>query len=147
MKIPTLSTTITALFLAVFAGPVCAQIPAYAIARSPDHPSTWVDGAMRDRQSLRWSPTKHMLFALVTYSTAAYADATHPPQEDDFSLAFPTVHFDSASGHFLVNGDVVATLRHGFFGSSVALDPKLALSVHRHHGVVYAAIVPAPLDE
>jgi hypothetical protein len=147
MKIHTLSTTIAALLLVVFAGPVCAQIPAYAIARSPDHPSTWVDGATRERQSLRWSPSKHMLFALVTYSTEDYADGPHPTQEDDFSLALPTVHFDPSSDQFLVNGTVVATLRHGFFGSSVALDPKLSLSVHRHHGVVYAAIVPRLRDD
>jgi hypothetical protein len=147
MKIQTLPTIIAALFLAIFAGPVCAQIPAYAIARSPDHPSTWVDGATRERQSLRWSPSKHMLFALVTYSTADFADGPHPTQEDDFSLALPTVHFDPASNHFLVDGTVIATLRHGIFGSSVALDPKLALSIHRHHGVVYAAIIPAPRDE
>jgi hypothetical protein len=147
MKIPTLPTTIAALFLAVLAGPVCAQIPAYAIARSPDHPSTWVDGATRERQSLLWSPTKHMLFALVTYSTADYADGPHPTQEDDFSLALPTVHLDPSSGRFLVNGTVVARLRHGIFGSSVALEPNLDLSVHRHHGVVYAAIVPKPRDD
>ena len=102
---------------------------------------------MRERQSLQWSPTKHMLFALVTYSTRAYADGTHPAQEDDFSLALPSVHFDASSDHFLVDGSVVATLQHGFFGSSVALDPKLALSVHRHHGIVYAAIVPRPRDD
>jgi hypothetical protein len=144
MKIRTSFTTIAALLLVFLASPVCAQIPTYAIARSPDHPTTWIDGATREKQSLRWSPTKHMLFALVTYSTADYADATHPPQEDNFSLPLPTVHFDSGFDRFVVNGTIVATLRHGLFGSSVILNPKFALSVHRHHGVVYAAIIPAP---
>ena len=147
MKLQFYSISVALILIASLSIPVSAQIPAYAIARSPDHPATWVDGAMRDKQTLLWSPTKHMLFALVKYSTADYADATHPPLESDLSLSFPTVHFDQASGRFSTNGRVVATLQHGLFGSSVRLDPSLALSVHRHHGVVYAAIVPKPIEE
>jgi hypothetical protein len=87
-----------------------------------------------------------MLFAVVKYSTADYADSTHPIEEEDFTLPLPSVRFDSNSKQFTVNGTVVATLRPDLIGSSVALDPKLTLSIHRHHGVIYAAIVPRNHD-
>jgi hypothetical protein len=114
---------------------------AYAYAKSPDHPKTWVDGATRTHQELRWSDEKHMLVADVVYSTADFADGPHPTQEDDFTLTFPTVHFDPASGKFTANGVVVARLHGGLFGHEVALDPKVDLSIHRHHGVVYGALI------
>ncbi len=109
-----------------------------AYAKSPDHPKTWVDGATRIHQELRWSPDKHMLLADVVYSTQDYADGPHPTQEDDFTLTFPTVHLDPASGTFTAGGRVVARLH----GDGVKLDPKVELSIHRHHGVVYGALVP-----
>jgi len=113
-----------------------------AYAKSPDHPKTWVDGATRIHQDLRWSDDKHMLLADVTYSTRDYADGPHPTQEDDFVLTFPTVHFDPASGEFTAGGVVVARLHGGLFGSEVSLDQKVELSIHRHHGVVYGALIP-----
>jgi hypothetical protein len=113
-----------------------------AYAKSPDHPKTWVDGATRTHQELRWSPDKHLLLADVTYSTADFADGPHPTQEDDFVLTFPTVHFDPASGKFTAGGVVVATLHGGILGHDVSLDPKVELSIHRHHGVVYGALIP-----
>ena len=93
-------------------------------------------------QSLRWSAAQHMLLAYVTYSTADYADGPHPTQEDDFVLTFPTVHFDPASHQFMANGTVVATLKHTLVGEQVALAPNVELSIHRHHGVVYGALLP-----
>jgi hypothetical protein len=131
---------------ALLGQPVHAQAYAYAYAKSPDHPKTWVDGATRSRQSLRWDAARHMLFGDVTYSTAYFADGPHPTQEDDFSLTFPTVHFDPSSNKFTANGVVVATLRHGLFGAEVALDPKVELSIHRHHGVIHGALIAADQD-
>ena len=132
-------------FAAMLLGPggqLRAESSSDALAESPDHPTTWVNGATRERQSLRWSPTKHLLFAYVTYSTADFADGPHPTQEDDLSLTFPTVRLDPATHHFIANGIVVATLRRGLFGEEVALDPKVELSIHRHHGVVYGKLIP-----
>jgi len=128
-----------------FAGALTAraQTDHSPIVGSPDHPSTWVVGATRMHQNLRWSPEKQMLVADVVYSTENYADGPHPTQEDDFTLSFPTVHFDPASGRFTVKGVAIATLHHGLFGSSVILNPRMALSIHRHHGIVYGAIVPS----
>jgi len=120
------------------ASPARADYNENAYAKSPDHPKTWVDGATRIHQELRWSDEKHMLLADVVYSTQDYADGPHPTQEDDFTLSFPTVHFDSASGNFTAGGKVVARLG----GGGVTLDPKVELSIHRHHGVVYGALVP-----
>jgi hypothetical protein len=141
------------LFLAAAAGgavlSVSAQnypVPSFTYATSPDHPSTWVDGATRTHQDLRWSDDKHMLVADVTYSTRDYADNTHPTEDDSYTLRFPTVHFDSATGKFTVGGVTVAHLEHGFFGSHVALEPKVALSIHRHHGVITAALIPGTSD-
>jgi len=122
--------------------PARADYNENAYARSPDHPKTWVDGATRTHQELRWDADKHMLLADVVYSTQDFADGPHPTQEDDFTLTFPTVHFDPASGKFTAGGMVVARLHGGLFGSEVALDPKVTLSIHRHHGVVYGALVP-----
>jgi hypothetical protein len=124
------------------AAPARADYNENAYAKAPDHPKTWVDGATRTHQELRWSPEKHMLLADVVYSTQDFADGPHPTQEDDFTLSVPTVHFDQASGEFTAGGVVVARLRGGLFGSGVALDPKVTLSIHRHHGVVYGALVP-----
>jgi hypothetical protein len=136
------------LFLGIaLIGPGRAQTNGYAFAQSPDHPKTWADGATRIHQSLRWSASKQTLFAEVTYSTADFADGPHPTQEDDFTLSFPTVRFDPASNKFTANGFVVARLHHGLFGSEILLDPKVQLSIHRHHhGVVYAALVPGDND-
>jgi hypothetical protein len=111
------------------------------VATSPDHPKTWVDGAIRAHQGLHWSPEKHLLLATVTYSTANFADNTHPTEEDTFQLAFPTVHFDSASGRFTAGGMLVATLHHGLFGETVSLAPDVDLSIHRHEGVVFAKLL------
>ena len=113
-----------------------------AYAKSPDHPKTWVDGATRTHQELRWSAEKHMLLADVVYSTQDFADGPHPTQEDDFTLTFPTVRFDRAAKIFTADGKVVARLHGGLFGSEVDLDPKVTLSIHRHHGVVYGALIP-----
>ena len=123
------------------------SMPRFAYAWSPDHPKTWVDGAMRTRQSLRWSSERHMLVANVTYSTADYADNAHPPEEDDYTLTFPSVHLDAASGKLTAGGVTVATLRSGLFGPHVALAPNVQLSIHRHHGVIWGALIPGDSDE
>jgi hypothetical protein len=141
MKATRLLRILTACLIATALGGVRAFAYDAVLATSPDHPKTWVDGAIRDRQGLRWSPEKHMLFGTVTYSTADFADNTKPTQEDHFRLAFPTVHFDSASGNFTAGGMVVATLDHGLFGESVKLAPGVELSIHRHHGVVFAKLL------
>src|SRR5579871_6545133 len=109
--------------LAALLGLGLARAQAYdqLVATSPDHPTTWVNGATRVHQNLRWSKEKNMLYGDVTYSTADYADNAHPTESNDFSLAFPSVHFDAATGKFTANGTVVATLQHGLFGDSVAL--------------------------
>lgn len=122
-------------------------MPGFAYAWSPDHPKTWVDGAMRAHQSLRWSDDRHMLVANVTYSTADYADNTHPPEQDEYTLTFPTVHFDPASGTFTAGGVTVARLEHGFFGSHVVLASNVQLSIHRHRGVIVGALIPASADD
>jgi hypothetical protein len=113
----------------------------YILAESPDHPKTWVVGATRIHQALRWSNEKHMLLADVTYSTRDFADGPHPTEEDDFTLFFPTVHFDPATHRFTAKGVVVATLHSGLFGPDVSLAPDVMLSIHRHHGVVYGALL------
>jgi hypothetical protein len=128
---------VASVFLALSAH---AQNEGPVLAKSPDHPKTWVDGATRTHQSLRWSASRQLLVAYVTYSTADYADDTHPTQEDDFTLTFPTVHFDAASKKFTANGTVVARLKSSLFGDEVALEPSVGLSIHRHHGVVYGAL-------
>ncbi len=152
MKISTftLVLTLAVLGLCAFGPAVRAQnyaLPKFAYAWSPDHPKTWVDGAMRTHQSLRWSDDRHMLVANVTYSTADYADNIHPPEEDEYTLAFPTVHFDAASGTFTAGGVTVARLEHGFFGSHVVLASNVQLSIHRHHGVIVGGLIPASADD
>jgi hypothetical protein len=122
---------------ALLGSPLHAQF----YAKSPDHPKTWVDGATRTHQSLRWDSEKHLLVADVTYSTQDFADGPHPTEEDDFTLTFPTVHFDHDSGNFTADGTVVARLRGSLFGHEVVLDPKVTLSIHRHHGVVFGALI------
>jgi hypothetical protein len=127
-----------------FAATLCgARALAYddTVAESPDHPKTWVDGATRAHQALHWSPEKHLLSATVTYSTADFADNTKPTQEDTFSLSFPSVHFDAASGNFIAGGTVVARLHHGLFGDGVELAPGVTLSIHRREGVVVGKLL------
>jgi hypothetical protein len=145
--------SLAVLSLAVFALTPSARAqgswstPAYAYARSPDHPTTWVDGATRTHQSLRWNDEKHLLVADVAYSTADYADDAHPTEENSFTLTLPTVRFDAATGKFIADGKTVATLKDGFFGHHVVLSPNVELSVHRHHGVIYGALVPGNSDD
>jgi hypothetical protein len=116
-------------------------------AASPNHPDTWVIGADKVHQALRWDAATHTLFADVKYSTGNYADDTHPTKVDDFALAFPTVQFDAQSGTFTANGQAIGTLRHGLFGSEVALKPGVALDIHRHHGKVYGRIISGVEEE
>jgi hypothetical protein len=141
---------LTALGLAAASQAARAQnysMPRFAYAWSPDHPRTWVDGASRSHQALRWNGDKHLLVADVTYSTADYADNIHPPEEDDLRLTFPTVRFDAATDKFTAGGVTVATLQHGFFGPHVVLAPDVQLSVHRHHGVVWGSLIPGNSDD
>jgi hypothetical protein len=112
-------------------------------ASSPDHPSTWVNGADNIHQALRWDPEKHMLFADVKYSTILYADSVHPTEENDYALSFPSVRLDSATGVFKANGVRVGILRHGFFGSHIVLDKNVELDIHRHHGRIFAVLGPS----
>ena len=129
-----------------FECPVHAQAELTAYAKSPDHPSTWVVGATNIHQALRWDESKRMLVADVKYSTRDYADGIHPTEEGDYTLSFPTVHFDSSSSKFTANGVTLGTLRHGFLGSHVVLDPQVELDVHRHHGKIYAVIARSEND-
>jgi hypothetical protein len=110
---------------------------------SPDHPRTWVVGADNVHQALRWDGEKQMLFADVKYSTVSYADDTHPTQEADYTVSFPTVKLDSSSGEFTANGVKVGMLRHGVFGTNVVLDKGVELDIHRHHGRIFAMIAPS----
>jgi hypothetical protein len=118
-------------------------VPIFNYAASPDHPSTWVDGATRAHTDLRWNAEKNMLVADVTYSTADWADSVHPARQDQFTLTLPTVRLDKATGEFTAHGVTVASLQPGFFGHHVVLARDVALSIHRHHGVLYGALVPA----
>jgi hypothetical protein len=112
-----------------------------AYATSPGHPTTWVAGATRVHQDLRWDGRHNVLVADVKYSTADWADSDNPTQEDDFILPFPSVRFDPATNKFMANGVVIGTLRDDFIGHKVVLNPGVALSIHRHHGIVHAAII------
>ena len=123
--------------------PAYGQVASYAFAKSPDHPSTWVVGASNIHQDLRWDETQQMLVADVTYSTRDWADSTHPTHENEYTLAFPTVRFDKSSHTFVANGTQVGTLKHGLFGPDVVLDPNAELDIHRHHGLIFAAINPS----
>jgi hypothetical protein len=125
------------------------QQPAHAAFRlydgvytmSADHPETWVAGADRVHQDLRWDKKTNMLVADVKYSTNADADKTFSPAEDDFTLTFPGVRFDAAKKVFTVDGATIAQLKDGFFGPVVVLNKGIALSIHRHRGIIYAAII------
>ncbi len=141
--------TLSSLGLAVLATVLLLSSPAMAdstfgaFAVSPDHPSTWVNGADNIHQDLRWDEDKHLLVADVKYSTVLYADSVHPTEENDYTLSFPSVKFDPATRTFTAKGQKIATLRDGFFGSDVVLDSKVELDIHRHHGRIYAAIMPS----
>ena len=147
MKIPSSILRIVIVAAALLAWIAPARAYDDLLAESPDHPRTWVDGATRAHQELRWSSEKHLLFADVTYSTSDFAEGPHPTQADDFSLAFPTVRFHPETGNFTAGGTVVAKLRHGLFGSSVVLAPNVSLSIHRHQGVVYGRLVSSASTE
>ena len=140
----TITSFFVALMLLAFIAecPVWAQSELLAYAQSPDHPSTWVVGATNIHQALRWDASKQMLFADVKYSTRDYADNTHPSEESDYALSFPTVHFDSNSNQFTAHGVTLATLHHGIFGSNVVLAQGMELDINRHHGKIYARIIP-----
>jgi hypothetical protein len=123
--------------------PACADAETLlgAYATSQEHPATWVVGATRVHQYLRWDGQHNLLVADVKYSTADWADSDNPTQEDDFVLPFPSVRFNPATNKFMANGVVIGTLRDDFIGHKVVLNPGVALSIHRHHGNVYAAII------
>lgn len=142
MKIFTLSLSFLLVGFVAFS-PAYGQVTSYAFAKSPDHPSTWVVGASNIHQDLRWDQTQQVLVADVTYSTRDYADSMHPTQEDEYTLAFPTVRFDRSSQTFLAGGTKVGILKHGLFGPNVVLDPHAELDIHRHHGRIFAAITPS----
>jgi hypothetical protein len=57
------------------------------------------------------------------------------------SFLFPSVRFDPATNKFMANGVVIGTLRDDFIGHKVVLNHGVALSIHRHHGIVHAAII------
>jgi hypothetical protein len=133
------------LFLLVFNSQAALGAPpALAVyAASPDHPHTWVSGADNVRQALRWDDNRQMLVADVKYSTVAYADDTHPTEENDYTLTFPTVRFDRTSGKFTAHGTTVAMLHHGLFGVDIVLNRDVELSIHRHHGRIFGQILQA----
>jgi hypothetical protein len=144
--------TITSFFMALMLlafiteCPVWAQSELLAYTKSPDHPSTWVVGATNIHQAFRWDTSKQMLFADVKYSTRDYADSIHPTQEGDYALSFPSVHLDSSTNKLTAHGTTIGALHHGILGSEVVLKRGLELDIHRHHGKIYAAIVPGPSD-
>jgi len=113
---------------------------------SPDHPQTWAAGASNIHQALRWDARKGELVVDVKYSTRDWADSAHPTQEGDYSLAFPNVHLDAASGRLTSNGTTIGNVRHGLFGSEVVLDRNVQLSIHRHEGKIHAMIIPGGDD-
>jgi hypothetical protein len=141
----TITSFFVALMLLAFITecPVNAQSELLAYAKSPDHPGTWVVGATNIHQAIRWDASKQMLFADVKYSTRDYADSVHPTQESDYALSFPSVHLDSSTNKLTAHGTTIGALRHGFFGSEVVLRRGLELDIHRHHGKIYAAILPS----
>ena len=126
----------------VSASPGFGQMSPYSFAKSPDHPSTWVAGASNIRQVLRWDPSKQMLVADVRYSTRDWADSVHPANESDYTLTFPTVQLDRASGTLEASGRPIGKVSSGLFGTNVHLSQKAELDVHRHHGRIFAAINP-----
>jgi hypothetical protein len=142
MKTITLFLSLLFVGLGAFS-PARAQANLYTFAKSPDHPSTWVDGASNIRQGLRWDDSRQMLVADVTYSTRDYADGVHPAHEGEYTLSFPSVHLDKESRTFVAGGTRVGMLAHGIFGDEVVLDSKAELDIHWHHGRIFAAINPA----
>ena len=123
--------------------PTYGQVSSYALAKSPNHPSTWVIGASNIHQDLRWDHVRHMLVADVTYSTVDWADSANPTEESGYTLSCPSVHLDRASQTLTAGGTHIGTLTHGLFGTEVKLDPKAELDIHRHHGKIFAAIAPS----
>lgn len=119
------------------------QMSSGAYAVSPDHPHTWVSGADNVHQALRWDSQKQLLFVDVKYSTILYSDDANPTEEQDYSLSFPSVHLDPAHGVFTSKGITIGKLHHGLFGANIVLDKGVELDVHRHHGRIFAEIVPS----
>ena len=133
---------LTVLLMAVTLRPLSAdQAPPYGTyAASPSHPSTWVTGAMCTRKQLRWDGDHGLLVADVTYSNQDYADATNPTRQDDFILSFPGVRLNQ-NHEFVADGRVIGSLKDVFLGHEVVLKPGVVLSVHRHHGIIHAALI------
>lgn len=110
---------------------------------SPDHPSTWAAGADVTHQSLRWSSSKQMLIADVTFNDADYCDG-NGQRDEDYTLSFPSVHLDSKTGHLVAHGVVIGTLEDG---SDVALNKNLELNIRLlHHGMI-SAVISTDWDE
>jgi hypothetical protein len=120
--------------------------PIFLSVTSPDHPSTWVVGAHRERKALRWDSSRHILVADVKYSTQDYADSANPTQTDDHTLAFPNVHLAS-NGTDLIStnrdGDSarIGQIKNGLFGKEVVLRNGVNLNVHRVDGRIHASLV------
>jgi hypothetical protein len=113
------------------------------LASSPDHPKTWEAGAAKSYLALRWDSKKNMLVADVTYSTQVWADATHPPEEQDEIITFPSVRFDPGTKSFTAKGVTIARLHPMFLGNDIVLEKGMELSVHRKHGFIYGKIIVA----
>ncbi len=127
----------------VACSPGYGQISSYSLAKSPDHPSTWVAGASNVRQILRWDSARQMLVADVRYSTRDWADSVHPAEDSDYTLSFPSVRLDRPSGTLEAGGRPIGKVSPGIFGTNVHLSRMAELDVHRHHGRIFAAINPA----
>jgi hypothetical protein len=129
------------LFVCVSIIPVSAQT--YAYANSPDHPKTWVSGAAKTHLALGWDCKRNMLVAHVTYSTQLWASNGNNPETEDYTLSFPDVQFNPQDNTFTSNGVTVARLHHTFIGDDIVLEKGFDLSVHRHDGLIFGAIIPS----
>lgn len=117
----------------------------YMHITSPDHPQTWVVGANRESQTLRWDGNRRILLCDVKYSTKDYADSVNPAESDSHTLTFPRVHL-AANGVDLCATNregqtaTIGQLRNGLFGKEVVLNKHVDLNVHRIDGAIHAAL-------
>jgi hypothetical protein len=118
---------------------------------SPDHPAVWYNrSGDKVQQELVWSRSRQVVEADVAFDEVNFWPERDQTYYDRFTLSFPTLRLDRATGRFYFcdrkgHRHEIGSLRADGFGTRVVLDPSVQFSTFRRNDVVRAAIGSAPL--
>ncbi len=97
---------------------------------------------------LQWNAAAEVLEGHAVYRDRQAGSSTNQCYVQSFAVRFPSVRLDALKGRLIVREKrgreiIVGHLSPGLFGDGVELAPNVELTMHRHSGHLYAALVQA----